>query len=198
MLPDVRPSGIGSGYVGQRADAYIGLSDAGEHDFMSVGMDVNEFIDKSKDFIAMSRDDKLWVVDMNSLSNLVGHFGYRPVLPALGYSSTGDLSDIPCESVDGWKHPIYLRSKPATINLRYKTLISVDERRFKLPAMEIYQIEEIDCCSPVKASIEEVFPGVDGKKPNKFKEMFARIGKISDDMDIEELKRESATGYIYK
>ncbi|MBI4894806.1 MAG: hypothetical protein HY833_03675 [Candidatus Aenigmarchaeota archaeon] len=168
-------------------------------DLYPIGTDVNRFIDKSKDFIAKLAGGSVWVVDMQSLRNMVGSFGYRVVESAIGYSSDGDVSDIPCESVDGWKHPIYLRSKPATISLVYKTLLSKEDRKFKLFGMEVGNIEEIDgIYSPAVLPADEAFPGLDAVKSNKFGEIVLKVGKMSDDIDVAELKREQATSYIYK
>ena len=65
--------------------------------------------------------------------------------------------------------------------------------------MKINQIEEMGYRhSTVVLPPEEAFPGFEKLGPNKFGDIMMRLGKISDDMDIAELKREKATGYIYR
>jgi hypothetical protein len=192
-------SGRTDGYFPRRPVGYGGFFDMEDNLPAYVETDVNMFIDKSKDFVAKLTKGKLWVADMGSLDNMVGHFGYGVMKSDVGYSPTGEVSDIPCCSTDGCKRPIHLKSALDIVNLHYETLIPGKNRVFKLVGMKIGQIEEIGYGhSTVVLSPNEAFPKFEEAKLNKFSEVTMSLGKISDDMDIVDLKREDATKYIYK
>jgi len=175
---------------------YDGLFDV--EDASLVGTDVNRFIDRSKEFVATVQGKMVWVVDMNSLSNMVGHFGYSVVMPAVGRSPSGEVSDIPCVSTDGWKHPICLKSDIGVFNIRYETVLPGKDRFFKFVGMKISQIEEMDYGhSPAIVSHEEIFPKVADLETNKFKDVIMEIGKISNKLDAGLASLEDTARHIY-
>lgn len=172
--------------------------DTDDDDLPPVGLDVNRFIDRSKDFIAHSGDGSVWVVDLGSLKNMAGHFGYRVLDQALGKSAYGDVSDVVCEPLKRGP-PIYLKAKPARFTLKYETVVPGQDRNFSLFGMEITEAYELDRgYSPAVLKPSDAFPSIDKMDRNKLVHVVMEVGKISDGIDRLRISLEKTAMHIYR
>jgi hypothetical protein len=166
-------------------------------DTLPVGLDVNKFIDKSRDFIAHSAGGSVWVIDIMSLKNMAKYFGYRIVEQAIGRSACGDISDIPCVPVERGQ-AIYLKSKPAKFKLKYETVVPGQEINFSMFGMEITEAYGLEWHSPVVMRPSDAFSNIDKIKNNKMIHVITEIGKISEEIDRLRISLEKTANHIYR
>lgn len=101
--------------------------------------DVNSLIDMSKEFLAYTEKDLVWVLDENSLSNIMALFGYRKA-----FSSSGKDTVVACYTdINHVSNPIVLETYSKKLYLEIFPAQRGTRRFIEMEGLQVGQAEEI-------------------------------------------------------